>query len=374
MRYVKPRYYDAFVCIADHCPATCCRGWQIVIDDDALVRYWNEKGEFGNRLKNSIDWESGTFCQYDGRCDFLNDRNLCDIHETLGEGALCDTCRRYPRHVEEFEGVREYSLTLSCPEAARRMLTDSAPMTLVEWETEEEETFEEGFDFLLYTQLADARKVVFRILQDRDVDMRIRMEACLIFAETMQELLDRENYAGVDDWIRIHEADYRRDMELAKVRWEEKEEKRLLQRKKEVEQLKSLEILDPAWAALLEEAESVLCQNGDASYRSLCAEFQEGCGYESGSAKDWALAAEQIAVFFIYTYFCGAVYDGAVYAKIRLMEFSVQWIQELTMVQWHQKGKEQEEGAIISLAYRFAREIEHSDPNRIALEEWLEIN
>ncbi len=214
------------------------------------------------------------------------------------KGALCDTCRRYPRHVEEFEGVREYSLTLSCPEAARRMLTDSAPMTLVEWETEEEETFEEGFDFLLYTQLADARKVVFRILQDRDVDMRIRMEACLIFAETMQELLDRENYAGVDDWIRIHEADYRRDMELAKVRWEEKEEKRLLQRKKEVEQLKSLEILDPAWAALLEEAESVLCQNGDASYRSLCAEFQETpAAMKAGRPKTGRLPRNRLLFF-----------------------------------------------------------------------------
>ena len=23
---------------------------------------------------------------------------------------LCDTCRKYPRHIEEFEGLREYSL------------------------------------------------------------------------------------------------------------------------------------------------------------------------------------------------------------------------------------------------------------------------
>ena len=24
MRYVKPGYYDKFVCIAGECPATCC--------------------------------------------------------------------------------------------------------------------------------------------------------------------------------------------------------------------------------------------------------------------------------------------------------------------------------------------------------------
>ena len=36
---------------------------------------------------------------------------------------LCDTCRNYPRHIEEFEGLREISLSLSCPEAARILLS-----------------------------------------------------------------------------------------------------------------------------------------------------------------------------------------------------------------------------------------------------------
>ena len=40
----------------------------------------------------------------------------------VGRGMLCDTCRKYPRHVEEFEGLREVSLSLSCPETARILL------------------------------------------------------------------------------------------------------------------------------------------------------------------------------------------------------------------------------------------------------------
>ena len=36
---------------------------------------------------------------------------------------LCDTCRNYPRHIEEFESLREISLSLSCPEAARILLS-----------------------------------------------------------------------------------------------------------------------------------------------------------------------------------------------------------------------------------------------------------
>ena len=47
MRYLKPHYYDKFVCTAGDCPDSCCAGWQIVIDETSLERYGNEKSEFG---------------------------------------------------------------------------------------------------------------------------------------------------------------------------------------------------------------------------------------------------------------------------------------------------------------------------------------
>ena len=43
MRYVKPHFYDSFVCTAGDCPDTCCAGWQIMIDEESLERYENEK-------------------------------------------------------------------------------------------------------------------------------------------------------------------------------------------------------------------------------------------------------------------------------------------------------------------------------------------
>ena len=61
MRYLKPHFYDQFVCTAGDCPDTCCAGWQIVIDEDSLERYGNEKSEFGKRLRNSIDWRKSVF-------------------------------------------------------------------------------------------------------------------------------------------------------------------------------------------------------------------------------------------------------------------------------------------------------------------------
>ena len=62
------------------------------------------------------------FFQYGSRSAFLNEEDLCDIQKELGESYLCDTCKMYPRHVEEYEGLREYSLSLSCPKAAEMIL------------------------------------------------------------------------------------------------------------------------------------------------------------------------------------------------------------------------------------------------------------
>ena len=79
MRYLKPHFYDSFVCTAGDCPDTCCAGWQIMIDEESLERYENEPGEFGKILRNSIDWEEECFYQNNRRCAFLNDENLLEL-------------------------------------------------------------------------------------------------------------------------------------------------------------------------------------------------------------------------------------------------------------------------------------------------------
>ena len=136
MQITFPAFYKEFSCIAGACPDTCCAGWQIMIDDRSLKKYRHFKGAFRNRLYNDIDWKEQAFRQYDHRCAFLNEENLCDIYSEAGPDMLCDTCRKYPRHIEEFEGLREYSLSLSCPEAARIFLSRKEKTTFVTIEKE----------------------------------------------------------------------------------------------------------------------------------------------------------------------------------------------------------------------------------------------
>ena len=153
MLYTIPDYYKEFHCIADKCEDTCCAGWQIVIDKETLNKYKKIKGDFRKRMFLSVDWLQGTFRQdKEKRCAFLNENNLCDLYLNQGEEGFCKTCREYPRHTEEFEGVREITLSISCPEVARILMSRKDKVTFISYERDGEEEFED-FDPFLFSIL-----------------------------------------------------------------------------------------------------------------------------------------------------------------------------------------------------------------------------
>mgnify|MGYP001167153540 CR=1 FL=1 len=105
---------------------------------------------------SSASTNHGAFRQKkEKRCFFLNENNLCNLYSNLGESALCKTCKNYPRHIEEFEGLREISLSLSCPEAARILLSQKEKVHFVTIEKEAAEETYDDFDYFLFTALMD---------------------------------------------------------------------------------------------------------------------------------------------------------------------------------------------------------------------------
>ena len=199
MLYTIPDYYHEFSCIAGECEDTCCAGWQIVADEAALKKYKKVTGSFRKRLRKSINWKEGTFKQdKNKRCAFLNDENLCDMYTALGEKSLCRTCKMYPRHVEEFEDVREMTLSVSCPEVARILLGKKEPVRFLTYESNKEEEYDD-FDPFLYSKLVDARKVMINILQDRSKRLDLRVGLVLAIAHDLQVRIKREDIFSIDD-------------------------------------------------------------------------------------------------------------------------------------------------------------------------------
>ncbi len=361
MYYRKPHYYEKFSCTADQCPDTCCAGWQIVIDENSLEKYSNVSGDFGIRLLNFIDWGEGIFEQYEKRCSFLNSENLCDIYKELGAEALCDTCRLYPRHIEEFENLREFSLSLSCPIAAKMILECQEPVRFLEEQDEKEECEEdfEDFDFLLFDCLLEVREKLFSIVQNRAIPIEKRMYCVLRTAKNFQDALDEGE---------LFERDFTGEIELC---LQEKTEGFSSDYYEIIQVLRKdllrLEVLREDWKTNLKAADN-LFQKGETWYMEkrdrYKAEIKKSIGQEQ-----WDVYKEQLLMFFLYTYFCGAVYDDMIYSKGVLSVISVFWIEEITFWNWAVDEETIEQKNLLETAYRYAREIEHSDENLNLLEE-----
>lgn len=365
MNYRKPDFYDSFSCLGGSCPITCCAGWQILIDEEKQQEYLAVPGSFGARLFRSVDWGEGAFLQTEERrCSFLNRKNLCDIYGELGSDMLCETCRKYPRHEEEFEELREYSLSLSCPEAARILLSQEGKMVFVEEADDREENWEdyEEFDTLLFSQLLGAREELFETICDRRYTLEERMELCLSLGRRLQKCLDDEEIFGMEEEVqrsRKYREERKRETTDKKSRWKEAGERMKL--------LEKLEVLQEEWTALRGEEKKRL-ERGQKSYDQIWDSF---CGSqrESFRAGRWETWGEQLLLFFTYTYFCGAVYDGWIYSKVMLAVFSVNCIQDIACSLWEKQGGRLSEEDFLRLACRYARETEHSDQNLELLEE-----
>ena len=370
MLYVIPDYYKEFQCVADRCEDTCCAGWQIVIDRASLLRYGKVRGPFRKRLHGSIHWLAGTFKQSaDKRCAFLNEDNRCDMYRELGEKALCRTCRLYPRHIEEFEGIREISLSLSCPEVAKHLMGREGPVTFLSFEKPGDETYED-FDPFFYSMLADAREIIIQLLQDRAEKAEVRCGLILAIAHDMQSRVDRGHLFACDEVLERYQKESAREYVRKKVKeWKEIPGTRRAEAKQAFDCMHRLELLREDWCMLLAEAEHLLYDGTEEDYEKLRRGFLE---WQTQHRPEWEIQKEQLLVYFIFTYFCGAVYDGRVYAKVKMAVFSVFVLEELLMARWRKNEGVYDMEDVTELVYRYSRELEHSDKNLEMLETILD--
>lgn len=151
MNISKPIYYDSFRCIAGACPDSCCKEWDVQVDELAAEYYRSLPGDLGDRLRQVLREEDGQTVMtiVDGRCPMWREDGLCRIQAELGENALCQVCREFPRLRHDYGDFLELGLELSCPEAARLILAASGErMTCSSPEIGEAEYDTEAMDAL----------------------------------------------------------------------------------------------------------------------------------------------------------------------------------------------------------------------------------
>ena len=133
MLTVYPDYYAEFTCLMGACRHSCCRGWEIDVDEASLARYKQTDGDLGRRLEKAISYDGDPhfILEEDERCPFLNRDGLCDLILAAGDGMLCDICREHPRFHNELPGRLESGLGATCEAAARLILGRREPFRLV---------------------------------------------------------------------------------------------------------------------------------------------------------------------------------------------------------------------------------------------------
>ena len=185
MKVFYPDYFENFHCIAARCPDSCCKEWAVDIDPETADFYRNLPGQLGKTLR-SVLTEDNCMILENGRCPMWRQDGLCDIQAQLGHGALCKTCREFPRLTHDYGDFLEYGLELSCPEAARLILNADHHCFLEKTASGE---VAPDYDSEIMALLQASRQVVLSFLEE-NWPLGQSLAAILLYAHHVQSALD----------------------------------------------------------------------------------------------------------------------------------------------------------------------------------------
>ena len=312
-----PSYYNHFRCIADACKHSCCVGWEIDVDREALTRYAAVQGPLGDRLRTCIDREADPPCfvlTEDERCPFLNQNGLCDLITELGEDSLCHICADHPRFRNVLPDRVELGLGLCCEAATKLILEQTQPFAVVELPpekaTRERHAHEEPTALDETTaELLEWRGILLPLLQDRTTPLSDRIRHVLARS-------DIDLTESATDTLRSYGA-------IAAL-------------------LRDMERLDPAWDTCLNALETL---DGD----PLCE--LEG---------ETAVAYENLICYFLYRYMTAdAIYRPD--AGRTRTAFAILCTAIIHAI--HRATGGEDSDSLCEIARMFSSEIEYSEEN-----------
>lgn len=307
MKISYPKYYESFRCIADQCPDSCCHQWDVQVDEDTAAYYRNLPGPLGEKLRQvmqDVDGEAVMVNTADGRCPMWRADGLCQIQAELGHEALCKTCREFPRLTHDYGTFQEWGLELSCPEAARLILSGADSQWVT---TEIPGSSEPDYDEEIMQILLDTRPQAVSILHDPELNVGEALAVLLLYGYEVQAVLDGAKSADFSAKKALHQA-------------------RELAQGGSLEELCAffldLEILTPDWEALLKKTHDLL---------------------------PWREQHRTLAQYFIERYWLQAVADYDLVGRVKLAVISCLMIKAL--------------GGDLRTAQLYSKEIENSIDN-----------
>lgn len=205
MKQYYPSYYSKFRCIAGACPDSCCHQWQVQVDKASAECYRALPGPLGDALRDAlVEEEDGALMRnVDSRCPMWRSDGLCCIQAELGEEALCDVCREFPRLRQDYGDFLELGLEMSCPEAARIMLEEGR------WHLETREVpggEEPDYDPEIMDILRSSRGYALALMELSGYSVPERLMLLLMYGYHIQAQIDGAEASAFDPEAALEEA------------------------------------------------------------------------------------------------------------------------------------------------------------------------
>lgn len=363
MKQIYPSYYPNFQCIAGACTDSCCIGWEIGIDEETLEKYHSFSGALGEQVRRGLEEKEGAayFRLKNGRCPMLTGENLCRLILEEGEGVLCEICREHPRFHNRFGEKKESGLGLCCEAAARLILEEKSPLSLLESEIDEEN--DNAFSLSpCFDVLKRARNAIFTLLR-KDTELKNVLGILSAMAQDLQEglmmsdeeklrrvVLQYDNIQNPEDFC----------VGLGQALGVDEQEKEAVWRGI-LDFFLTLTPLDYGWHERLRRVRRALPKLLENRREFL--------------RENFSMDKEQrrIAEYFIYRYFLQAEFDGDLLSKVSLTVVSCLMIGLLEQEKKSESGKLGIEERV-ECVKAYSKEIEYSQENMESLAEgfWTE--
>ena len=210
---------------------------------------------------------------------------------------------------------------------------------------------------------------MIHILQNRKMPVALRCGLVLAIAHDMQGRINRGEIFGCDEVLEKYQTEAAAAFVNTTIKeWMADVSEQYRFASENFSLLHELELLKEDWYVTLTETEKLLYQNED-----MYALLKDGFHIWRGEhLPDFEIICEQLLVYFVFTYFCGAVYDGRIYGKIQMAAASLFYIEQMLMARFVKNEDQLYEEDIRHIVYRYSREVEHSDANLEKLEKLME--
>lgn len=345
MIHRQPSYYSSFRCLGGACPDTCCRDWDIVLDQKTLADYQTAPASLAQQLQASLttDEDGDTCFRLDDRgfCTMLTEDGLCAIQKEWGESHLCEHCGAYPRFVEEYGSLTEASLALSCPEVARLVLNAPSFQVIQEDDDQPDLPFPDIPPQLLEGLDIHRQKALTRMEQEQ-CSIWERIQDVLSMAHALQSIIDTLEYSLLTEPMVITSL----QQSSASCRTFVQSLCRLFA---------SLEPLRASWPQRLEQCRQRLEQLTEEEYQSLCRAFE-------AQVPKWQRHLTNVTEYLIFRHWHKTVNDDQLYPRAAFIASSGLLLYHLFLVQWDQSRNLTLDDEI-TICCAFSREVEHMEEN-----------